>query len=150
MISLKLNQIYHWFISRKKKRFYYFKDRLFLLCVIIYILNRFIAKPLTAGKIEFFSSYVNDLICFPFWLPIVFYLTRLIRLRWHDGPPNHFELLFYFLVWSYMFEVIGPAFGSFYNYPVADPWDVVCYAAGTVVAGLYWNFEFFKSTPEKI
>ena len=127
--------------KRRTSKFGYLKDHLFLITVSIYFLNRYIVKPLTVGRISFFHSYLNDLICIPFWLPIVLFLTRLVRLRDHDEPPDFYELSFYLLIWSVMFEVVGPLYGKYYNYPVADPWDVVCYALGCVIAGIYWNFE---------
>jgi hypothetical protein len=132
-----------WFSQRRKTKFNYLKDRLFLLAVFVYLLNRWIVKPLTIGKISFFSSYLNDIICFPFLLPIVLFLTRVVRLRKHNGPPDIYEMGFYFLLWSYVFEFIGPMYGSRFNNPVSDPWDVVCYALGGLVAGIYWNFRIF-------
>ena len=127
--------------KRRRSKFRYMKDRLFLVSVGVYFLNRYAVKPLTIGKISFFHSYLNDLICIPFCLPIVLLLTRLVRLRDHDEPPDFYELSFYFLIWSFMFEFVGPLYGRYYNYPVADPWDIVCYAVGCVIAGVYWNFE---------
>ena len=129
------------FFSRRKTRFRYWKDRLFILCVFFYLLNRYIVKPMTAGEISFFGCYFNDLICVPFWLPVVLFVTRKVGLRGHDEPPNIYELGFYLLLWSFMFEYVAPAYGRALNYPVADPWDVVCYVAGAIVAGLYWNYE---------
>lgn len=142
---MRVNVIGQWFLQRKKTQFGYMKDRLFWIAVFIYLLNRLILEPVMAGRTDFFSSYVNDIICFPFWLPIVLYLTRLVRLRRHDLPPDFFELCFYFLIWSYIFEFVGPMYGSRFNYHVSDPWDIVCYASGCLFAGLYWNFRLFPA-----
>lgn len=68
----------------------------------------------------------------------------MIRLRDHDDPPNFYELLFFLLLWSYCFEYVGPLCGKYLNNPVADPWDVVCYATGCIIAGIYWNYEITK------
>jgi hypothetical protein len=130
----------------RKQRFEYLKDRLFLASVLLYLLNRFLFKPLAIGQTDFWSSYFNDLICIPFCLPFVLLLTRLVKFRNHNRPPDFFELSFYLLLWSYYFEFFAPSFGKYFNYPVFDPWDIVCYASGTIVAGLYWNFEFVYHT----
>jgi hypothetical protein len=130
-----------WFLKRRRFRYKYLKDPLFLVCVAIYFANRFIVEPLTIGRVNFFHCYVNDLICFPFWLPIILFLTRAVGLRGHDDAPDFYELSFYLLLWSYCFEFLGPLYGKYFNYPVADPWDVVCYTLGSMIAGIYWNYE---------
>lgn len=129
--------------------FHYWRDPLFVLCVIVYFLNRWIIKPITLGKVWFFHDYFNDLICLPFWLPIVLLVTRKIRLRDHDGPPSGYEIGFYLFLWSFMFEFFGPYYGRFFHYPVSDPWDIVCYAAGGLLAGVYWNFGIRRAVPSK-
>jgi len=133
------------FLLKRKSKFNYLKDPLFLVTVGLYILSRYIIRPLTTGKINFFSSYFNDLICIPFCLPIVLFLTRALRLRSHDEPPDIYELCFYLLLWSFFFEYIAPMYGRYFNYPVGDPWDVVCYVAGGLIAGIYWNCQIRKS-----
>ena len=133
-------------LLKRKYKFNYLKDPLFLVTVALYILSRYIVRPLTTGKIDFFNSYFNDLICIPFCLPIVLFLTRKVRLRNHDEPPDIYELCFYLLLWSLFFEYIAPMYGRYLNHPVADPWDVVCYIVGGVIAGIYWNYEIGKSS----
>lgn len=132
------------FLGKRKSKFYYLKDHLFLVTVALYILNRYIVKPLTIGKISFFHCYFNNLICIPFCLPIVLFLTRAVRLRRHDEPPDVYEMCFYLLMWSFFFEYIAPKFDRYFNYPVGDPWDVIFYCLGGLIAGIYWNFEIGK------
>lgn len=144
----KVNAIVQWFSRRKKARFYYLKDLLFWLCVILYFVNRTIVKPLTIGKNNFFGSYLNDLLCFPIWIPVVLFIGRLIRLRRHDEPPDIYELGLFFLIWSYVFEIAAPIYGPYLNNPVSDAWDVVCYGIGAVISGFYWNFSILhKDNP---
>lgn len=81
------------------------------------------------------------MICVPFWLPIVLFITRAVRLRSHDNPPDFYEISFYLLMWSFVFEHVGPSYGRYLNYPVADPWDIFYYAIGAVIGGIYWNVE---------
>lgn len=149
-LFMEKTEVMESWIFRRRSSFKYLKDPLFLASVTIYFLNRFIVKPLTLGKVDFFHCYLNDLICIPFWLPIVLFLTRKVGLRRHDEPPDIYELCFYLLLWSFMFEFVGPSYGRYFNYPVADPWDILCYAIGCIIAGFYWNFEIgkFRSAKE--
>lgn len=133
-----------WSVS-KKPSFAYLKDRLFLCCVFLYLANLIIVKPVTLGKVAFFHCYFNDLLCIPFWLPIVLWVTRLVRLRTCDTPPAWYEILFYLLIWSYVFEIAGPAYGEYFNCPVRDYYDIVWYALGGCIAGIYWNFRLTPS-----
>jgi len=130
---------------KRKLKFKYIKDPLFQTAVILYVLNRFIFKPLTLAKTDFFHCYFNDLICIPFCLPIVLYLTKAVKLRKHDQPPDCYELCFYLVLWSFCFEYVAPLYGRYLNYPVADPVDVACYVIGGLIAGIYWNFDFSTS-----
>jgi len=132
------------FLGKRKSKFHYLKDHLFLVTLALYILNRYIVKPLTIGKINFFHCHFNNLICIPFCLPIVLFLTRAVRLRRHDEPPDVYELCFYLLMWSFFFEYIAPKFGRYFNNTVGDPWDVLFYCLGGLIAGIYWNFEIGK------
>jgi len=129
------------FLKTRKASFKYLKDRLFLVCVCLYFLNRFVVKPIMVGRTNFFSSYFNDLICIPFWLPIVLFVTRYVGLRGHDEPPDFLELVFYVVLWSTIFEYVAPSYGKYFNYPVGDPWDIVCYVIGSGIAGFFWNFK---------
>ncbi len=131
-------------IRRRAGKYRYFRDRLFLACVAVYLINRFVAKPLLVGEIDFFACYLNDLICIPFCLPIVLFVTRAIRLRDHDRPPGIRELCFFLILWSYYFEVVAPSYGARFNYMVRDPWDVFFYALGCLIAGVYWNHELVR------
>jgi hypothetical protein len=133
----------------RKHHFEYLKDRLFLASVLLYFLNRFLFKPFRIGQTNFWSSYFNDLICIPFCLPFVLFLTRIVKLRNHNRPPDFFELSFYLLLWSFYFEYFAPSFGKYFNYLVSDPWDIVCYVSGAVVAGLFWNYGFVYHSKSK-
>jgi hypothetical protein len=84
----------------------------------------------------FFRSYVNDLICIPFWVPIMLWLIRRLGLREDDSPPQPWEILMPLVVWSVLFENALPRF--FPNVTVADPYDVLAYVTGAAVATLTW------------
>ena len=106
-IFLKKIEIKNLVSLKPESKFRYMKDSLFLVSVAIYFLNRYLLKPFTGDEIPFFRCYLNDLICIPFCLPIVLFLTRLVRLRDHDNPPDFYEISFYLLMWSFVFEYVG-------------------------------------------
>jgi hypothetical protein len=109
------------------------------------IFNRFVVKPVVWEN-GLFSSYFNDLICSPFWLPIVLLATKYAGFRDHDEPPDLLELGFYVLLWSIIFEYVCPSYGKHFNCTIADPWDIVCYAIGAVIAWFFWNFNITDKT----
>jgi hypothetical protein len=129
------------FVIERKRRFNYLKDTLFISSIVLYLLNRWILKPVSLHHTTFFSSFLNDIICIPFCLPPVLLLTRIVKLRDNDEPPDIYELGFYVLLWSLIFEIICPAYGKVFNYTVSDPWDIVCYCVGALLGGFYWNFK---------
>lgn len=113
--------------------FRYVRDPLFLLSCIAYAVNRWLIKPhLHHG---FFHSYFNDCWLIPCALPPVLWLHRRLGLRNDDRPPQVSEIIFHLVFWSVFFEWIGPRFIS---RATGDPRDVLAYAAGAVVAGLWW------------
>ena len=72
----------------------------------------------------------------PAALPVVLWLQRLLGLRKHDLPPTWPEMILHLAIWSVMCKIVGP----FYcHIGVADPWDVLFFAAGGMAACLWWN-----------
>lgn len=116
----------------------YLKDPLFLFSLTTYFLNRLILKSIfTAG---FFHNYWNDLICIPFWLPIMLYGMRLLGLRTHDAPPTWYELVISLLIWSFLFECWLPFTPAFQGLAYSDHVDVLCYVIGAFFAAEFWRF----------
>src|SRR5687768_1257485 len=87
-------------------RFKYLKDPLFVACLILYVLNRVILKPYLPNW--FSVGYLNDVICLPFWIPIMLLAMRKVGLRTSDDAPSAGELLIPLILWSWMFEVWLP------------------------------------------
>lgn len=85
---------------------------------------------------EFLHSYFNDVLLIPCALPPLLALQRLLGLRRHDAPPTWGEIAGHLIVWSILFEAIGP---YLFPHTTGDPWDVVCYTVGGTVAGWWWN-----------
>ncbi len=84
----------------------------------------------------FLHDHFNDVLLIPCALPPLLLLQRWLRLRSHDRAPTPGEIALYLGVWSILFEVIGP---HIMPRTVGDPWDVVAYVAGGVLAGLWWH-----------
>jgi hypothetical protein len=116
--------------------FRYLRDPLFLACVAIYFANRWLVKPLVAGG--FFHDHLNDLICIPFFVPIMLFVLRKLRLRRTDGPPSATEILIPVSFWSLLFEVVLPAHATIGRGMTADYRDIFYYALGGLVAALFW------------
>jgi hypothetical protein len=116
--------------------FQYLTDPLFLLACTVYACNRWALKPYVHSA--FLHNHFNDCLLIPCALPPLLLMQRWLRLRQHDLPPTAGEIGLYLLVWSILFEVIGP---WIVPWTVADPWDVVAYVAGGILAGLWWHKE---------
>lgn len=115
-------------------RFGYLRDRLFLVATTSHVLNRWLLKPLLPTP--FLHGQFNDLLLIPAALPVVLWLQRVVGLRTHDRAPSWSEMLLHLAVWSLICEFVGPLW---LHNGTADVWDVVAYAAGGVVACLWWN-----------
>ena len=71
----------------------------------------------------------------PCALPPLLLMQRWLRLREHDQIVSAGEIALYLVVWSILFEVIGPHIMT----TTGDPWDAVAYAVGGLAAGLWWH-----------
>jgi hypothetical protein len=123
-------------------RFRYLKDPLFLFCLVIYFANRLLFKPLWSA--EFFHSHLNDLICVPFWVPIMLAGLRGLGLRTHDGRPNTSEIVIPLIIWATTFEIILPSWAPFKDLAFADHKDVLFYTLGASIAALFWLKYYFR------
>jgi len=122
--------------------FRYVRDRLFLLTCALYAINRWILKPRVHSR--FLHDHFNDLLLIPCALPPLLLFQRWLKLRLHDQPPTFGEIALYLVVWSILFEVIGP---HIMPWTVGDPWDVVAYVVGGTFAGVWWNRHWFFRRP---
>jgi len=115
-------------------RFGYLADPLFLFASSLYALNRWILKPHLHSA--FLHNHFNDLLLIPCALPPLLLMQRRLKLRTHDRFPELAEIALYLAVWSILFEVLGP---RIIPWTVADPWDVVAYAVGGLLAAIWWH-----------
>ncbi len=115
------------------RRFRYALDPICLGACLLYGLNRWILKSYLASP--FLHGQFDDLLLIPAALPVVLGLQRFLGLRTHDEYPKAGEILLHLVLWSILFEVIGP-----HLLPViGDPRDVIAYALGGAVAALAWS-----------
>jgi hypothetical protein len=119
-------------------RFRYLKDPLFLFCVALYFINRWILKPYFPN--DFSRDYLNDVICIPFWLPIMLFLMKVTRLRKHGGSPTASEILVPLVVWSWVFEAYLPFTTLFKHVETSDYMDIFSYTVGACFAAVFWKF----------
>ncbi len=117
-------------------RFCYLRDPLFLMCVTTYFVNRLVLKSL--WKDGFVHEHLNDLICIPFWVPIMLYTQRRLGLR-DDAPPRPGELVIPLVLWSWVFEILLPAIDGLGGRFVADHLDVLFYTIGALGAAVFWR-----------
>jgi hypothetical protein len=127
-------------------RFLYLRDPLFLLCLLTYFVNRLVLKAV--WKEGFVHEHLNDLICVPFWVPIMLFVQRRLGLRAGDPSPSPGELVIPLIVWSWVFEILLPEAGTPGGEFVADHLDILCYALGALVGGLFWRWWYGGSVAE--
>lgn len=115
-------------------RFRYCRDVLFLIGCAAYAINRWGIKPRVGPG--FMMFHFNDLWLIPCALPPVLWLHRRLGLRTDDDSPRTGEIAGHLIFWSALFEWIGP---KFMPHAQGDPLDVVAYAVGAIVAGMWWQ-----------
>ena len=119
------------------KTFGYLKDPVFRGALALYSVTLLVR--LTVGGGRFIEGYVNDLLCVGVWVPVLVWTTQRLNLRGYDGPPTGGEVAAAVIVWSVMFELLLPRCPGIGSRHVADPLDVVAYAAGALVCALAWR-----------
>lgn len=120
--------------------FRYLRDPLFLGCLVLYFVNRWGLKRLWPHG--FFHTSLNDLMCLPFWVPIMLWLMRRTGLRTDDAPPRWYEVLIPLLLWSWVFELWLPFTRPFQHLATSDPADILWYALGGLLASLFWRWYY--------
>ena len=126
------------------KSFGYLQGRLFLFSLSAYALNRLLLRPHLGCFFQtrvhwlwpFLHSHFDDLLMMPAALPVMLWVQRQLHLRKHDRPPGWREMFAHLALWSFMCKVVGPLY---LHIGVADPWDVLFFAAGGVAACLWWH-----------
>ena len=120
--------------------FGYLRDPLFVVCVLAYGANRLLEDGGMSPPM--FRSYLNDVICIPFWIPMMLWAERKLGLRPHDDPPHAYEIIIPLLLWAAAFEIILPTTQAWAGLAVPDPNDVLCYAGGAFIASQFWHWRY--------
>lgn len=116
------------------KNFGYLRDPLCLAALLAYAVNRGLLIPMVPSG--FLHGSFNDLLLIPAALPPVLWIQRRLGWRIHDRPPTPMEIFGHWAVWSLVCERLAPLI---LTRAVADFQDVVAYAIGALLAGLWWN-----------
>jgi hypothetical protein len=124
-------------------RFLYLRDPLFLACLLLYFVNRWILKAIWSGG--FVHDHLNDLICIPFWVPIMLWGMRRLGLRESNGPPLASEILLPLFVWSWIFEFALPRSGLAGDRASSDYRDIVYYSLGAALSAIFWSW-WYRAT----
>lgn len=127
-------------------KFRYLRDPLFLLCIVAYFVNRWVLKGIWPAG--FFHEHLNDLICIPFWVPIMLFVLRTLGLRETDEAPRAHELLIPLVIWSWLFEIALPRNTFFARWCVSDHQDILFYSLGAFVAALFWRWSYKELLPK--
>jgi hypothetical protein len=129
------------------KPFGYLQDKLFLSALSIYSLNKLLILPHFSGVLRlhafwiwiFLHGHLDDLLLMPAALPVVLWVHRQLAWRKHDGPPGWGEMAGHLIIWSVVCKLAGP---RYLHLGVADPWDLLCFAAGGMAACLWWHHKY--------
>lgn len=115
----------------------YLRDPLFASCFALYFANRWLLKPFLPNT--FSQCYINDLICIPFWVPLMLYGMRRLHLRANDDPPQSYEILIPLILWPFIFEYWLPYTPLFQGRVTSDYADILFYTLGALSACLFWK-----------
>ena len=121
------------------KQFGYWRDPLFLAGCTGYVLNRWLVKPHVHSL--FLRGQFNDCFLIPCALPLLLWWQRRCALRRHDGFPTAAEIGFHLVVWSVLFEIVGPHLMRV----TGDVGDIVAYTAGGLIAWGWWRWQAERS-----
>ena len=123
-------------------RFRFCGDGLFVAGCAAYALNRLVLAPWI--DTPFLRGHFNDFWLIPCALPPVLWLHQCLGWRGFE-PPSMTEILTHLLLWSVLFEGIGP---RFVPHATADPMDVLAYGAGGIAAWAWWHRDGLLRRPE--
>ncbi len=118
-------------------RFLFGRDPIFLFSVALYFINRQFLKTAFPDN-AFLHGYLTDCLCLPVWVPLMVWGMRQMRLR-DASPPRWNEIFLPLLIWSLMFEFWLPQTEVFGHFAPGDPFDIVAYALGGIIAFGGWK-----------
>lgn len=123
-----------------QRPFGHLADPLFLVCLIIWVTGRGL-KEFNLSP-DLVRSYLNDLICVPFWVPVITHFLSVTGFRSHTDRPKAWELVMTLFAFSVVFEFVFPVLPAFRGLAVSDPHDIICYCLGALVANEFWHHRY--------
>jgi hypothetical protein len=120
--------------------FAYLRDPLFLFCFFTYWVHRWLAGHDMSTPL--LQSHLNDLICIPFWVPIMLWIERRLGLRRHDHPPDAIEITIPLVILAAAFEAVIPSRSEWHVPTVPDPKDVLAYCIGSLAGVTIWQWYY--------
>jgi hypothetical protein len=114
-------------------RYRFWRDPIWAGCVAAYVLNRWGLQPWLQGG--FMQAHFNDLLLIPAALPLMLEVHGWMGWRESGRPPGMSEVVFHLVIWSLVCEGGGP---WIFEQSTADWLDVAAYAAGGVLAWVWW------------
>lgn len=124
-------------MGKPPRPFRYLADPVCISSLILYPINRFYLKPHHIGG-WFTHGYLNDVLCLPLFVPMILYAQYVIGLRKHAAYPSAWEIFQNWLAFIFIFQVVIVRFPKTFI-AAGDPWDILAYAAGGIIAGVYWS-----------
>lgn len=113
--------------------FRYLRDPVFLVALALFASNELLLKQLSSAP--FIHHHFNDLLLIPCALPPLLQLHATLGLRTNPAAPRAAEVIGHLIVWSMLFEFVGPQLAQ---HATGDTRDVACYWLGGGLAWLAW------------
>ena len=124
-------------MGEASRPFRYIADPACIASLILYTVNRYFLKPHHIGG-WFTHGYLNDVLCLPLFVPIILNAQHLVGLRRHFGFPHPWEIFQNWVVFTIVFQVVIPRFPKTFI-AAGDPYDILAYLTGGIIAGFYWS-----------
>ena len=128
--------------AESRGEFGYWRDPVFLVSLVIYIVNRMLIKPHLHHYSPLFHGHLNDTLTVPVALPIYLLAYRWIGFRPDDRPPRWWEVGLHVAVWIVFFKWFGPVV---LHQGVYDLIDDGCIAGGGLLAWALWQRNWLKA-----
>lgn len=118
--------------------FTYLTDPIFILCLFLYLINKFLIIQFHNLNI-FFLCYYNDILLIPCCLPPLLFVMYKIELRRNHFPPTVIEVIVPLVIWTLSFEIIAP---FYFKKGTSDIGDAIAYWLGGFFCWFVWNYKY--------
>lgn len=122
----------------RPRTFRFLADPVFLGSTLAYAANRCWLAPRWGAAVPFLTRHFSDVLLLPCALPLLLWLQRLAGLRQHERFPTSGEIFGTLALWSALFEWIFPCL---LGRGISDPYDILAYTVGALVAGFLWSWQ---------